>query len=441
MTASESNGPNSAPALGATEAPAPRAPVDVFVLMPLPGTGAGVSYTCMSIMRNLGANFRSDIVTPYGVRSPDDPFSLTQTLPAPLRLLPYRKIRALAAALNEQSFFAAVTRSAETRGSAIAYVWPDPSVSLLRRLRDCGVTIVREMINCHRGTAKPILDAEYARLGLPLDHTVSARSVDFETEALSYCDYVLCSNPLAENSVVANGVPPARVKGVSFGWDPARLRGDARALAPIEGPTFLFVGLICVRKGAHLLLRYWARSGIRGRLVLVGALEPAIAKTCSEYLDRPDVTLVNHSRNIGDYYRSADAFVFPTVEEGGPQVTYEAAGCGLPLITTPMGAARLADDTTGYVLDPFDEEGWIAAMCSIAADRDLGLRMGANARRKAGPFTWESVGRLRGRVFEDIVGLAPGAARAADRLVPSADPPQAGATPAVAGGRKAFRSA
>ena len=150
-----------------------------------------------------------------------------------------------------------------------------------------------------------------------------------------------------------------------------------KALPPINGATFIFVGSICVRKGAHLLLRYWARSRIRGRLILAGEVEPAIAEVCAEYLAREDVQVIKYTRDLGPYYRSADAFVFPSLEEGGPQVTYEAAGCGLPLITSPMGAGRIAvEQSTGFIVDPFDEAVAIAAMQAMADDRDLRRRMG-----------------------------------------------------------------
>ena len=75
---------------------------------------------------------------------------------------------------------------------------------------------------------------------------------------------MFCSNLHAEQSMIDNGVPRRKIKEASFGWDPDRFRGHSKALAPIDGATFIFVGSICVRKGAHLLLRYWARREFAG---------------------------------------------------------------------------------------------------------------------------------------------------------------------------------
>jgi glycosyltransferase involved in cell wall biosynthesis len=258
------------------------------------------------------------------------------------------------------------------------------------------------MIKCHVGTAKQLLDDEYRRLGLPPGHAITDARVDIEIESLKLYDYVFCSNPLVEKSVINYGVADTKVRSTSFGWSPERFRGEGRALPPIDGVTFLFVGLICIRKGAHLLMRYWSRSGIRGRLVLVGQLERAVAQVSQEYMRRGDVKIIGHTTGIGDYYRAADVFAFPTIEEGGPQVTYEAAGCGLPLIVSPMGAARLADKSTGYVLDPHDEEGWIEAMRALAKHVEQRRAMGSTAKRKADEFTWTAVSRVRGDYFREL---------------------------------------
>jgi glycosyltransferase involved in cell wall biosynthesis len=395
-----------------------RRVADVFVSLPLPSTGVGVSYTCTSILRNLGVPLYVDVFTPYGLKTSGDPFRLNETFPLPLRLLPlargfaYRKAREIVTSRNEAKLVAAVRRKASSSGAPIAYVWSGCSIASLRELRDAGARIVWEMINCSLGTVKAILDTEYRRLGLAPRHGISSEAVEREVEWLQHCDYMLCSNRLSEQSVIDSGVATTRVRPVSFGWEAARFQSGMQALAPIEGVTFLYVGYVCVRKGAHLILRYWAKSGIRGRLVLVGNLEPAIEELCSEYLRRDDVSLLKYKRDIAPYYRSADVFVFPTLEEGGPQVTYEAAGCSLPIVTTPMGAGRVADDSTGFVLDPIDETKWIEAMRALAEDVELRSRMGSSARRRATAFTWEEVGRARGAIFAEIAGIARGAAGA-----------------------------
>ncbi len=70
-----------------------------------------------------------------------------------------------------------------------------------------------------------------------------------------------------------------------------------------------------------MLLRAWEKAGIKGRLLLCGSMEPAIAETCKIILARSDVIDQDYTSDIAFAYREADFFAFPSLEEGGPMVT------------------------------------------------------------------------------------------------------------------------
>ena len=91
----------------------------------------------------------------------------------------------------------------------------------------------------------------------------------------------------------------------------------------------------------------------------------------------------------------ADAFVFPSLEEGGPQVTYEAAGHALPLVVTPMGGGRIADDSNAIIIEPGDADALATALTRLAQDGDLRSRLGAAARMAAPQYDWRAVARQR----------------------------------------------
>jgi len=151
------------------------------------------------------------------------------------------------------------------------------------------------------------------------------------------------------------------------------------------------------------LLDAWRDSGVDGELVLVGSVEPAIADLVDGHVRGGRVRLTGHVKDVGAKYGSADIFVFPTLEEGGPQVTYEAAGCGLPIITTPMGAARLVEDgRTGIVVAPGDRAQLAAALRTLGNDPGLRARYGEAARARSGEFDYRHVGLARGRRLAEI---------------------------------------
>jgi glycosyltransferase involved in cell wall biosynthesis len=376
--------------------------VSIDVLMPLPLNGEGVGYTCSSLVTGMASPDTHITVVTSRCRLALPSVEVVEVLPAWAKYVPYRWVKSRADERLEDAFLARAMRS-PAQGRA-AYLWPRASGDALARLRRGGVTVVREQFNCHTGTAKAILDDAYRRLGVEPAHTISQTMVDDEKRVLDAADYVFCPGAGVTTSLLDNGIDPARLLPTSYGWDPARFAASHRALAPSDGPTFLFVGTICVRKGAHLLLDYWARSGIKGRLVLAGAMEPTIKDRCADLLSRSDVVVRDYSRDIGALYRSADVFVFPSLEEAGPQVTYEACGCALPVIASPMGAGRIVrHDIEGQVVDPYDAPGWIEAIRLMAEDRELRQRMSRAARERAQSFTWPLVAARRRRQFEDIL--------------------------------------
>jgi len=288
--------------------------------------------------------------------------------------------------------------------SSLAYFWPAPRQSLVQFARRRGLLTVREMINTHVGTAKAILDEAYARLGLQPSHGITNDSVDRELEELAQYDYIFASNPCVELSLAKAGIEQNKIVRSTFGWDPARYPTTTLS-ARRSGFRALFVGSIGVRKGVPQLLAAWRRSGIDGELLLAGRVEEPIRGLLGPYLESPNIRLIGFVPDPSTLYRSADVFVFPTLEEGGPQVTYEAAGCGLPVITTLMGSARMiVNGVNGLVIEPFDIDGLADAMARLANDTELRSRLALRAAKDAQNYTYQRVGGERARVLSKLIG-------------------------------------
>jgi glycosyltransferase involved in cell wall biosynthesis len=370
-------------------------PAQLNVFLPLPLTDRGPAYTCGTISRGMACPALDiTIFTPRARRLPVSPASVLQTLPRWVRPLPYKWVRSRANAEFEATFLSHHKYSNTTPRAA--YIWPDASAASIRALKRANITTFREMINCPRRTAKAILDEAYRKLDAPPRHGITEASAVHELEALEAVDYIFCANAMVEQSLLENGIPRSKMISASYGWDPARFSGSSKLLPPHPGTTFVFAGTICVRKGCHLLLDYWARSNVRGRLVLAGRLEDTIKERCAAFLQRDDVTVLDFVPDVASLYHSADIFVFPTLEEGGPQVTYEACGCALPVITTPMGAGRIArHNKEGFVLDPYDASTWIDAIRTLAEDPYRRADMSRAADERAKSFHWDLVAVAR----------------------------------------------
>jgi glycosyltransferase involved in cell wall biosynthesis len=319
-------------------------------------------------------------------------------LPPPLSVLPWRLV-ANGSRARLEARFASLLERADPEAT-IAYFWPGTSRELAQRAKECGILTVREMINTAQASAKPALDAAYARLGLPPAHTISAAAVEEEIEELALYDLVCASNAPSEASLIDAGVSPDRIFSTSFGWSPSRFDLSSAADRGSGRTKFLFAGSISVRKGVPTLLDAWRQVTANAELTLVGNVEPALEPLLAKAVVGGSVQVLPFTRDIGALYRSHDVFVFPTVEEGGPQVTIEAGGCGMPVITTPMGAARLVKDgVNGIIVQAGAVEELSAAITSLASDPELRQRYSRRIAADAQAFTYDRLGADRALAF------------------------------------------
>jgi len=326
-----------------------------------------------------------DVVRPY----------MRLALPRPFERVAYRFIApATLHARTEQQFLQAI------QPGEIAYAWPNTTVATYERLKARGHKIVTECVNCHSYTKASNLEDAYARLGWPAQPIFKPGAMEAEAQRLRLSDFVFAPNACVAQSMLDAGIPEQRVVRVSYGWDPARVAGNNEPPLPrpkrTDGITVAFLGRVCVRKGAPQLLRAWAEASIPGRLVLAGTIDEEIRQRMPEYLDRDDVVCPGFVQNVSRILRSADVFVFPSLEEGGPVVTLEAMACGLPVIVSPMGAGTaVRDGQDGFIIDPHDHEAWVDRLRLLAGDASVRREMGAWACEQAQAFVWPRVAERR----------------------------------------------
>jgi glycosyltransferase involved in cell wall biosynthesis len=376
---------------------------------PIPYDGVGPARTCVEILENLPpAAMTPRLYAPRATVGVSSTVSVTQTLPTPFRRFPYKLIRTLGTLTVVEAYRRAI--DAMDPRTSLAYFWPDPPKSLILHAKEQGIVTVREMINCDRGTAKRILDEAYSTHGAAISHSISDESVAREREQLHLYDYVLAPKQ-TEPGLIDAGVDPARIIPASFGWNPARFRpsGEPRQSSEL---TVLFVGTVCIRKGAIQLLQAWKRSGIEGKLVLVGRIAEEMRPFLSGYADDPSIQFIGFTKNLADLYRHADFFVFPTLEEGSPQVIIEAAGCGLPMVTTPMGGGRLIKDGVNGLIVPAGEvDALAAAMTTLAEAPEIRSTFSRRAKLAAETFTYQRIGATRANALIGLLRRDPRPAR------------------------------
>ncbi len=168
------------------------------------------------------------------------------------------------------------------------------------------------MINCHRGTAKNILDKEYTCSGLAPGHTITKRPWLRSRKRLRRS--IMCALPgalMVERPLLENGLAASKIISASYGWDPARI-----AMAPagfssrMIGPHHRLCGNDLRSQG--LSISCW-NIGRRATCVAVWcSLERwsrAIKEKYAALLARDDVVVHDFASDIGSTYRSADVLL------------------------------------------------------------------------------------------------------------------------------------
>ncbi|MBF6612636.1 MAG: glycosyltransferase family 4 protein [Chloroflexi bacterium] len=163
----------------------------------------------------------------------------------------------------------------------------------------------------------------------------------------------------------------------------------------------LFVGRLHSQKGLSHLLQALAHLGSpalqRVQLDLVGsgpAEEELHALAGRLGLTR---TVRFHSwaprSEIARYYQEADLFVFPSHEEGMPNVVLEAMACGLPVIASDIPGVRglVHDRVNGLLVPPADSLALARALNVLIADDLLRHYMGHESSEFATSYDWAGV--------------------------------------------------
>jgi glycosyltransferase involved in cell wall biosynthesis len=171
-----------------------------------------------------------------------------------------------------------------------------------------------------------------------------------------------------------------------------------------ESPLLLYVGRLSAEKEIDRI-KPVLQAIPEARLALVGdgpyrlELEKIFADTPTHFVGYLT------GKDLASAFASADAFVFPSRTETLGLVLLEAMAAGCPVIAANAGGIPdiVTDGVNGYLFDPNDEQGAIAAtqrLLANAAERDT-LRH--NARQEADRWGWAAATRQLQRYYQAVL--------------------------------------
>jgi glycosyltransferase involved in cell wall biosynthesis len=199
-------------------------------------------------------------------------------------------------------------------------------------------------------------------------------------------DLLLVLSETAADTFRARGFPEEKLFYLPRGVDVERFKPGHR---PAKFRT-VFSGALIKRKGIHHLLEAWSRLNLKdAELWLVGTVHDE-AKPYLKQFWRDNIRLVGFVRDPENYLSQSTVHVFPSQWEGSAKVTYEAAACALPQITTREAGDVVRDGIEGIIVRPGDVEAIAAALEHLYHHPEVVERMGSAARQRVvDNFTWD----------------------------------------------------
>ena len=217
------------------------------------------------------------------------------------------------------------------------------------------------------------------------------------------------SEGLAE-SYLLHGFPPAKVYMQMNTIDTelfhpiegsaARQRLRVNFSLPADGTVLLFTGSLIQRKGVDLLVDAFieaSRENPELFLWLVGPRDRAENPSLDEaYVDtlKKRLSTAKLDRNVSFYgmiaeretlaeaYQAADIFVFPSRNEGLPNVVLEAMSCGLPVIVSDLPGLKnvIESNENGVIFSLGDETQLVESIKSLLHAEETAGKLGSKAR-------------------------------------------------------------
>lgn len=196
----------------------------------------------------------------------------------------------------------------------------------------------------------------------------------------------LCPSKHLHQSCVSLGFTPAEHMPLAIDEE---LHNSAPA--PHAGPpTILFVGVLEVVKGPHILLdafRTIRRQVPDARLVYAGrgSLVPVLREKAARLGMQEAVQFlgfVEHSTMVR-LYQQAHVAALPSIwKEQFGLVGPEALACGVPCVASRIGGIPewLHDGEWGYLVPPRDPDALAHRICKLLQDRRLRLAFGERGR-------------------------------------------------------------
>lgn len=263
-------------------------------------------------------------------------------------------------------------------------------ISRLKILKNMGIATVFSYCLAHSFSSNPLVKAfqkyQVRRVYKNYDEIIVASKV--------LHNLVSDISPAAHINIIPNGIDAEKFSPVKTNAEKIIIRKIL--MLPTDATLIVLVGALHPRKGTHLLVEAWSKLVNKHQdlhLILIG---PRYDQTRDELKEfklqmqeciqksgfQDHVHFIGSVKNVDEYLKAADLFVFPSKKEGMPNAVLEAMAVGLPTILTPFVGLSEDFGVAGkhYLLADRNSSALALAIQSLLEDKNKRDKLSNNAR-------------------------------------------------------------
>jgi len=271
-------------------------------------------------------------------------------------------------------------------------------------------TIVAESGSAHVQEQEHLLKQEYELFGLKAD-PIHSKTLEKMQREYNYSDYIMTLSNYSRQSFLKRGFAPSKILQTTCGFDVEDFL-QARENSSLQPQKFrvIFVGLLCMRKGIHYLLKAWEKLNLpasEAELVLVGVMQNDLRSILNRLPIKKNVIFQNSvNRNtLAKLYQTSSVFVLPSVEDGFGMVMGEAMASQIPVICTQStgGPDIIENNKHGFIVQPRNVDELAEKILWCYKNQDTTKEMGIASQQHIQNFTWDKYGDSVFDIYQKIL--------------------------------------
>jgi glycosyltransferase involved in cell wall biosynthesis len=298
-------------------------------------------------------------------------------------------------------------RHLETGSYDFFHSWSGDCLETLRVAKRKKIPSLIEIPTWHRGSQRPGDKRQETRARRSWKSRFLLEPKRFLEEYDLATLVVVLSEKAAESFRAAN-FPDEKLFYLPRGVDVDRFKPASEPDGRKQPKVFraIFSGALIERKGVHHLLEAWHRMNLAdAELWLLGNVHDE-AKPHLQKFWRDNIRVLGFKRDLENYLSQGSVYVFPSRLEGSAKTIYEAAACGLPMITTREAGDVVRDGVEGIIVQPGDVDAIAAAIEHLYQHPEIVASMSAAARQRVVEnFTWDHYRRRLLGAYERAIQL------------------------------------